>query len=146
MPTIYDTIETVARDLYWMALKDIPADVRAALRAGLERERTDGNATAEQVMFTILENIKTADEHGMLVCQDTGLPVYKVVVGSRAGVDVTELKARISTACERATREYPLRSNTVHPLTRKHTGTNTGKGIPIIKLDVVPDSDAIEIT
>lgn len=146
MPTIYDTIEVVARDLYWKALKDIPEDVRGALRDGLAAERKDGNATAEQVMFTILENIKTADEHDTLVCQDTGLPVYKVVVGAKTGVAVPELKARIRKACERATAEYPLRSNTVHPLTRKHTGTNTGEGIPIIKLDFAADSDRIQIT
>lgn len=146
MPTIYDTIETVARDLYWTALKDIPEDVRAALKGGLAAEQNDGNSTAEQVLFTILENIKTADEHDTLVCQDTGLPVYKVIVGNRADIDVPELKARIRKACERATAEYPLRSNTVHPLTRKHTGTNTGEGIPIIKLDFAPDSDSIEIT
>src|SRR5437868_5121341 len=146
MPTIYDTIETVARDLYWTALKDIPEDVRAALKGGLVAEQTDGNSTAEQVLFTILENIKTADEHDTLVCQDTGLPVYKVIVGNRADINVPELKARIRTACERATAEYPLRSNTVHPLTRKHTGTNTGQGITIIKLDFASDSDCIEIT
>jgi len=146
MPTIYDTLETVARDLYWKALKDIPEDVRAALKVGLNAERNDGNETAEQVLFTILENIKTADQHNTLVCQDTGLPVYKVVIGEQAGVDVTEVKARIRKACERATAEYPLRSNTVHPLTRKHTGTNTGEGIPIIKLEFAPDSDRIEIT
>lgn len=146
MPTIYETIETVARDLYWNALKDIPEDVRAALKAGLGAEQKDGNTTAEQVLFTILENIKTADEHNTLVCQDTGLPVYKVVVGMNAGIDIPELKARIRKACERATAEYPLRSNTVHPLTRKHTGTNTGEGIPIIKLDFAPDSDRIQMT
>jgi fumarate hydratase subunit alpha/L(+)-tartrate dehydratase alpha subunit len=146
MQSIYDTIETVARDLYWKALKDIPSDVRAALKTGLQAEQTDGNSTAEQVMFTILENIKTADEHGMLVCQDTGLPIYKVVVGAKSGIDVAELKVRLRKACERATAEYPLRSNTVHPLTRKHTGSNTGQGIPVIKLDFAPDSDAVEIT
>src|SRR5690349_14961270 len=112
MQNIYDTIETVARDLYWKALKDIPADVRAALNDGLKAEQTDGNATAERVMFTILENIKTADEHGMLVCQDTGLPIYKVVIGAKAHIEVPELKSRIRRACERATAEYPLRSNT----------------------------------
>jgi fumarate hydratase subunit alpha/L(+)-tartrate dehydratase alpha subunit len=146
MQSIYETIETVARDLYWMALKDIPDDVRQALKRGLTVERNDGNETAGQVMFTILENIRTADEHDTLVCQDTGLPVYKVVVGTQAAIDVPELKSRIRKACERATAEYPLRSNTVHPLTRTHTGTNTGQGIPIIKLDFVPDSDRIEIT
>ena len=146
MPNLYDTIETVARDLYWRALKDIPEDVRAALKDGLKAEQTGGNSTAEQVMFTILENIKTADDHGMLVCQDTGLPIYKVVVGAKAAIDIPELKARIRRACERATSEYPLRSNTVHPLTRKNTGSNTGQGIPIIKIDFAPDSDAIELT
>src|SRR5436309_3470226 len=94
----------------------------------------------------ILQNIKMADEQDTLVCQATGLPVYRVTVGMNAGIDVSELKARIRKACERATAEYPLRSNTVHPLTRKHTGTNTGQGIPIIKLDFAPDSDRIEIT
>lgn len=143
---IYDIIETVARDLYWMALKDIPADVRAAIQGGLETERKHGNATAEQVMFTIVENIKAADDQNTLVCQDTGLPVYKVLVGSKLALDIPELKARIRKACERATAEYPLRSNSVHPLTRKHTGTNTGQGIPVIKLDFEPDSDRIAIT
>jgi fumarate hydratase subunit alpha len=146
MPTLYDTIETVARDLYWIALKDIPADVRAALAFGLQAEKKAGNDTAEQVMFTILENIKTADQHNTLVCQDTGLPIYKVLVGAKTKIDIPELKARIRRACERATSEYPLRSNTVHPLTRKNTGTNTGQGIPIIKLDFAPDTDSIEIT
>jgi fumarate hydratase subunit alpha/L(+)-tartrate dehydratase alpha subunit len=145
MPTIYDTIETVARDLYWKALKDIPDDVRAAVRSGLETEKRDGNLTAEQVLFTILENIKTADEQNTLVCQDTGLPVYKVLVGSRLTLDIPELKARLRAGCERATKEYPLRSNSVHPLTRKNTQTNTGQGLPIVKLDFVPSSDEIEI-
>jgi fumarate hydratase subunit alpha/L(+)-tartrate dehydratase alpha subunit len=145
MPTIYETIETVARDLYWKALKDIPADVRAALRGGLETEKTDGNLTGEQVLFTIMENIKTADEQSTLVCQDTGLAIYKVLVGSRLNLDIPELKRRLRAGCERATKEYPLRSNSVHPLTRKNTQTNTGQGLPIIKLDFVPDSDEIEI-
>jgi fumarate hydratase subunit alpha/L(+)-tartrate dehydratase alpha subunit len=146
MPNLYDTIETVARDLYWRALEDIPADVRAALQNGHSAEKKAGNETAEQVMFTILENIRTADEHKTLVCQDTGLPIYKVLIGAKAAVDIPELKARIRRACERATSEYPLRSNTVHPLTRKNTQSNTGQGIPIIKLDFVPGLDNIEIT
>ncbi len=145
LPSIYDTVEAVARELYWMALKDIPSDVRAALRGGLQSERQSGNATAGQVLFTILENIRTADEQDTLVCQDTGLPIYKVLVGGRLQLDIAELKGRIRKGCERATVEYPLRSNTVHPLTRKHTGTNTGEGIPVIKLDFLPGPDRIEV-
>jgi fumarate hydratase subunit alpha len=145
MPTIYDTIETVARDLYWKALKDIPEDVRGAIRGGLDAEQHEGNLTAGQVLFTILENIKAADEQDTLVCQDTGLPVYKVLVGSRLHLDIPELKSRLRIGCERATREYPLRSNSVHPLTRKNTQTNTGQGLPIVKLDFVAGSEEIEL-
>jgi fumarate hydratase subunit alpha len=145
MDTIYDSIETTARDLYIRALKNIPQDVRDALSRTLKAEQADGNQTAERVMLTILENIQTADDRNTLVCQDTGLPVFKVSIGSEAGVDVAQLKERLRKGCERATKEYPLRSNTVHPLTRKHTGTNTGEGIPVIKLDFVPGSDTIVI-
>jgi fumarate hydratase subunit alpha/L(+)-tartrate dehydratase alpha subunit len=145
MPTIYDTIETVARDLYWRALKDIPADVRTGVRNSLAAEKKDGNLTAENVLFTILENIKAADEQDTLVCQDTGLPVYKVLIGNFLNLDIPEVRERLRIGCERATREYPLRSNSVHPLTRKNTQTNTGQGLPIIKLDFVAGSDAIEI-
>lgn len=145
MQTIYDTIETVARNLYWKALKDIPEDVRRAIAAGRDVELAEGNTTAEQVLFTILRNIEAADEMDTLVCQDTGLPVYKVSIGSQITLDIPEVKSRIEKACERATREYPLRSNSVHPLTRKHTGTNTGRGIPIIKLEFISGSDLIHI-
>jgi fumarate hydratase subunit alpha/L(+)-tartrate dehydratase alpha subunit len=80
-----------------------------------------------------------------MVCQDTGLPIYKLNVGNRVKVDLAEVKKRLRVACERATKEYPLRSNSVHPLTRKNTQTNTGQGIPIVKFDFVPDSDTIEM-
>ena len=142
---IYDRIEEVSRSLYLRALQDIPSDIRHALGAGLGREEASGNQTAAGVLFTILENIKVADTEGTLVCQDTGLPIYKVRIGNRLNMDVPEIKTRIRNACEKLTREHPLRSNSVHPLTRKNTGTNSGQGIPIIKVDFVPDSDRIEI-
>lgn len=145
MQRIYDAVETAARDLYWRALKDIPPDVRQALERGLQAERSAGNDTAGQVMFTILENIAVADRTDTLVCQDTGLPVYLAKVGSALGLDHARVIAGIRTGCERAVREYPLRSNTVHPLTRKPTGTNTGEGIPVIKIEFEPEARHIEL-
>jgi tartrate/fumarate subfamily iron-sulfur-dependent hydro-lyase alpha chain len=144
-PSIYDSVEEAARNLYLRALSDIPHDVRDALGEGLEAERSSGNNTAAEVLFTILENIKVADSERTLVCQDTGIPIYKVLLGGRLQLDGAEIKSRIRRACERLTLEHPLRSNSVHPLTRKNTGTNTGQGIPIIKVDFVSDSDRIEI-
>jgi fumarate hydratase subunit alpha/L(+)-tartrate dehydratase alpha subunit len=143
--TIYDVIEDAAAKLYIKALTDIPRDVRVGLKAGYDGEVDAGNATASKVMLTVLENVRLADEKNMMVCQDTGLAIYKVLVGSKLRLDLAELKKRLKLGCEKATRDYPLRSNTVHPLTRKNTQTNTGQGIPVIKLDVVPDSDKLEI-
>ncbi|HEY1377177.1 MAG TPA: fumarate hydratase [Gemmataceae bacterium] len=142
---IYDTIEDAARELYIRALKDIPKDVRAGLKKGYDAETRAGQQTASKVMLTVLKNVELADEKDMMVCQDTGLPIYKLYVGSRLNLDLAEVKSRLRVACERATKEYPLRSNSVHPLTRKNTQTNTGQGIPIVKIDFVPDSDAIEM-
>src|SRR5579862_8596874 len=138
MNTLYDRIETTARDLYIRALTDIPPDVRHALAQSLAAERAEGNRTASRVMLTILENIETADTRHTMVCQDTGLPVFKVRIGSNVAVDVAQLEDRLRMGCERATAEYPLRSNTVHPLTRKHTGTNSGVKIPVISLHFAP--------
>src|SRR5437764_6381426 len=143
--SIYDTIEDAARNLYLKALKDIPKDVRAGLKKGYDAETLAGEQTASKVMLTVLKNIELADEKDMMVCQDTGLPIYKLYVGNRLHLDLAEVKNRLRVACERATREYPLRSNSVHPLTRKNTQTNTGQGIPIVKIDFVADSDTIEM-
>lgn len=149
--TIYDTIEDACRDLYIKALKDIPKDVRAALKKGYDAETAAGETTASKIMLTVLKNVGLADERDMMVCQDTGLPIYKLLVGQhyapRGGelLDLVEVKRRITLGVERATADYPLRSSTVHPITRKNTQTNTGERIPIVKIDFVPDSDKLQI-
>ncbi len=143
--SIYGTIENAGRDLYIKALQEIPGDVRAGLAAGLETEKRQGQETASRVMFTILENIRVADEQATLVCQDTGLPIFHVRVGSKLNLDIPRVEESLRRGCQRATAERPLRSNTVHPLTRKNTGSNTGEGIPVVKLEFVPDSDRLEL-
>lgn len=145
MNTLYETVEQVACDLYIRALQEIPSDVRAALRQGLTAETRDNNETAKQVLLTILNNIDVADTQHTLVCQDTGLPIFNLLVGTETAVSIPDLKSALRRGCERATRERPLRSNTVHPLTRKHTGSNTGEGIPIIHLDYREGSDEIVV-
>jgi tartrate/fumarate subfamily iron-sulfur-dependent hydro-lyase alpha chain len=146
--TLYDAIEDAAARLYIKALHDIPKDVRAGLKQGYDAETDAEQKTASKVMLTVLENIRLADEKSVMVCQDTGLAIYKLLIGNKLierGLDMVEIKNRLRLGAERATREYPLRSNTVHPLTRKNTQTNTGQGIPHIKIDFVPDSEMIEL-
>ena len=49
--------------------------------------------TASKVMLTVLENIQLADDKDMMVCQDTGLAIYKVLIGNKLaerGLDMVE--------------------------------------------------------
>src|SRR5262245_17970113 len=103
----YQQVEDACRELYIRALKDIPQDVRGGLKRSYAAEESAGEATATKVMLTVLKNIELADEKDMMVCQDTGLPIYKLLVGNKLDIDLVEVKKRIRIACERATKEHP---------------------------------------
>jgi fumarate hydratase subunit alpha/L(+)-tartrate dehydratase alpha subunit len=60
-------------------------------------------------------------------------------------VDGYALKQAIRSGCERATREYPLRSSVVHPLTRKNDHTSCGIEVPVIHMDFSDRPDCLEI-
>jgi tartrate/fumarate subfamily iron-sulfur-dependent hydro-lyase alpha chain len=125
-------IEEVAKDLYVRALKDLPPDIKRGFSTLAARET---GATAKAVLGTMLENIAVAERTGNLLCQDTGIPIYNVTIGRDVEVDGVALKAAVRTGCERATREYPLRSSVVHPLTRHNEHTSCGIGVPVIHVD-----------
>jgi fumarate hydratase subunit alpha len=139
------TIEDAAKELYIRALKILPDDVKRGFDALAARETS---ATAKDVLGTMITNIAVAERTDNLLCQDTGIPIYNVTVGR--GVDFsaqdgTALKAAIRAGCERATREHPLRSSIVHPLTRKNEQTSCGIGVPIVHLDVSDELDGLRI-
>ena len=50
-------------------------------------------------------------------------------------VDGHALKEALRRGCARATREYPLRSSVVHPLTRRNEHTSCGIEVPVIHID-----------
>jgi len=127
-----DRIEDAAKELYLRALKNLPPDIKRGFDTLAARET---GATAKAVLGTMIENIAVAERTGNLLCQDTGLPIYNVTIGRDVEVDGVALKAAIRKGCERATREYPLRSSVVHPLTRKNEHTSCGIGIPVIHVD-----------
>jgi fumarate hydratase subunit alpha/L(+)-tartrate dehydratase alpha subunit len=138
----YSVIEEVAKELYIFSLKTIPPDITSALRRSLERETSE---TARGILKTILSNIDVAETNTSLVCQDTGLPIYKVRIGTMCAVDGIELKRAIVRGCERATLEHPLRSSIVHPLTRRNNQTSSGDKMPAIDFDF-HDADHLEIS
>ncbi len=138
----YTAIEEAAKRLYVDSLKTIPPDVTAALERARQRET---HPNGQEVLDIILKNIGVAGEHDMLVCQDTGTVVYWLDVGEDSPLNLALVTRAIRTGTERATREHPLRSNSVHTITREHTGTNTGAHLPVMHYDFVP-GDELKMT
>jgi len=135
-------VEHAAKELYIRALKLLPPDVKQGLDA-LSRRETD--ATAKRTLGTMIGNIAVAEETDNLLCQDTGIPIYNVTIGSRVELDGHALKDAIRRGCERATREHPIRSSVVHPVTRKNEHTSCGREIPVIHFDFTPDAETLSI-
>src|SRR6185312_17250797 len=136
-------VEETAKELYIRALKMLPPDIKRGFDELVARE-TD--ATAQSVLGVMVRNIAVAEETDNLLCQDTGLPIYNVTIGRDVVVDGVALKAAIRRGCERATREYPLRSSVVHPLTRHNEHTSCGIDMPVIHVDFVDAEDTLKVT
>jgi len=135
-------VEELAKTLYIRALKLLPRDIK---RGFDELQRTETNATGRTILATMVENIAVAERTNNLLCQDTGIPIYNVTVGRDVVFDGVALKAAIRRGCERATREHPLRSSVVHPLTRKNEQTSCGIGVPLIHVDFDDREETVEV-
>jgi tartrate/fumarate subfamily iron-sulfur-dependent hydro-lyase alpha chain len=137
-------IEDTARDLYIRALKVLPPDIKEGF-ARLQQH--ESGATARSLLGTMVRNIAVAEQTDNLLCQDTGIPIYNVTIGRGVQVDGFELQQALQRGCARATREYPLRSSVVHPLTRVNEHTSCGIGVPVIHIDydATPDRLTIEM-
>ena len=138
----YAIIEETAKELYIRALCDLPPDVRSALKKAYERET---KPTAKEVFKAMLKAVDIADQKKTLVCQDTGLPIYMVKLGSAFHWDGSEIKERLSVGARRATQEFPFRGSSTHPVTRVNPQTSVGKNLPVLYIDFIKDVEYMEI-
>ena len=132
---VEDTICSLYRD----SVIELPKDVKNALKEAYANENDE---TARLNLKAIIDNIEAAHENSIPMCQDTGLPIVFVKLGD---VTVENLYQGIRNGVEKATITVPLRPNVVDPFTRENTGTNTGKGIPLVDFEVV-EEDYLELT
>ena len=135
-------IEELAKDLYIRALKVLPDDIKAGF-SRLDQSETD--TTAKSVLGTMIANIEVAERTDNLLCQDTGLPIYNVTIGRNVEVNGQALKEALRRGCERATKEHPLRSSVVHPITRLNEHTSCGRRVPVINFDYSDDEERLII-
>ncbi len=110
---------------------NLPKDVRRAVKAAKEKE--SAGTRAAMSLATITNNIKMADDNVSPICQDTGLPTFKIK--TPVGVNQIELKKAIQNAIAEATKDGKLRPNSVDSLTGENSGDNLGHGLPVVKFE-----------
>lgn len=141
MVAIEKVVEDTAVNLLKLAVVQLPDDVKDALKQAYKDETSE----AGKVQFeAILKDIELAENENTPLCQDTGIIIFYVKAGASAkGLD--KIETALQNATRRATKEIPLRPNTVNPFTQKNTGDNTGRYIPYVNWQIV-DGESIEIT
>jgi len=138
---IEEVIEDTAVNLLKLAVIELPFDVEEAIKRAYREETSEAGKVQ---LEAILKDIELAKKWNIPMCQDTGVIIFYVKAGTKAeGLDKIEIV--LQNATRRATKEIPLRPNTVDPFTQKNTGDNTGRYIPYINWEII-GGDAIEIT
>ncbi len=138
----YKTVEEAAKQLYIKALCDLPPDVRSAIEKAYARETQPAARSVFEAMFKAID---IADKKKTLLCQDTGLPIYKVKIGSKFAWDGAAVKKALYEGAKRATQEFPFRSSSTHTITRINPQTSVGPGLPVIYFDFTDDADTLDI-
>ncbi|MEM3088340.1 MAG: fumarate hydratase, partial [Candidatus Bathyarchaeia archaeon] len=134
-------IEETAVDLLRLAVIELPIDIKQALKRAAQLETSE---IGKMEIEAITENIKLAEQLKRPVCQDTGLIIFNLDVGDEFG-SVAGISEALIRATKKGTASIPLRPNSVHPITRKNTGDNTGVKIPYISWNPVK-GDYLQIT
>jgi tartrate/fumarate subfamily iron-sulfur-dependent hydro-lyase alpha chain len=128
----YEKVREVSEVLYYRALTVIPKDVVEKIRLSYDIE---DSPLGKEVLDTIIKNIEVARKRNLLVCQDTGTPVYLVELGD-VEISLPKLIRAIKEGVRNATVKNHLRPNMVHPITRVNTGDNTGGRSPIVHFEL----------
>lgn len=128
------TMEKFQESMYKLIVETstkLPRDVRRAIKAAKSRE--NAGTRAAMSLATITNNITMADEQVSPICQDTGLPTFKIK--TPVGANQLEMKKAIYAAIAQATKDGKLRPNSVDSLTGDNSGDNLGAGTPVIKFE-----------
>lgn len=109
----------------------LPVDVYRALRDAHEKE---DSPAAREVLSQLLQNADMAEKTGLPMCQDTGLAVFFVELGTECYIK-GDLYQAINEGVRVGYKQGFLRNSVCDPLSRKNTGDNSPA---VIHLDLVP--------
>ena len=133
-------VENVAFNILKQAVIFLPEDVKQALKKAFSEETEPGKTQ----LRAILDNIELAEKYQAPVCQDTGTIIYYVKAGDKVK-SLSKVEEALINATRRATKEVPLRPNSVNPFDGKNSGDNTGRYIPFLNWEIT-SGDSLELT
>jgi fumarate hydratase subunit alpha len=125
---VFAALADATFEAYKSAVIRLPPDVLRVIKKAAAAETSP---VARGEFENILKNIDVAEELGVPLCQDTGIPVVYLTLPPDVPLTQSMYDA-VAEGVRRATREVPLRPNVVDPLTRHNSNDNTGAGIPAI--------------
>ncbi|MGC8543469.1 MAG: fumarate hydratase [Vulcanisaeta sp.] len=140
MPSLEDAVKEAAKAIIRMASVSPADDVVEALRNAVKIEIHEPSKVQ---LNAILTNIDLAKNYNAAVCQDTGVPTFFIKLGDGFPIR-SKLFSILTEAVREVTKELPLRSNSVDPLSERNTGDNTGIGIPVFDVELF-DGDYLEM-
>jgi len=117
---------------------ELPSDVTKRIEEAYEKEESE---IARMQLKAIIDNVELSHDRGLPLCQDTGIQIFFI----KAGYDfpfLSQLRKAIPQAIEKATREVPLRPNTVNPFTGKNPKNNLGHNMPAVTIELVEGDEA----
>ena len=136
----FEDIEDGIVELIRKAETELPKDVIDSLKKAYDIEE----GVAKTQIEAILTNIDLAKKSKRPMCQDTGIQTFFVTMG-KDFPHIEKLKEIILNGVKKATKEIPLRPNTVDTLTNENHKDNTGLQIPYITWEFSEGSD-VKIT
>jgi len=131
----YDVTDGIV-NLIRKAETELPKDVVESLKKAYKLE----TGVAKTQIKAILDNIDLAKKSKRPMCQDTGIQTFFVEVGINFP-EINNLKKVITDGVKKATKEIPIRPNTMNPLTGENHKDNTGNHVPYITWDFTEGSD-----
>ncbi|MEM2001795.1 MAG: fumarate hydratase [Candidatus Methanomethylicaceae archaeon] len=137
----YDRLRDLAGKFYLESLIYAPRDVVSALSVAHAEEE----GLAREVMDIVMHNLEVARTKRVLICQDTGLPVYYLRIGAGLALNLWQALEAIREGVADVTQRESLRSSVCHPLTRYNPQTNTGLGIPVVHIEPLEDGEYLEV-
>ena len=121
--------------------KVLPDDVKKKLQ---ELGAQEDTPLAKSIYEAMFKNQILSQELNRPSCQDTGAIQFILKCGANFPY-IGEIENVLRESVIKATKDSPLRHNSVETFDEYNTGKNIGKGVPTIFWDIVPDNDQLEI-